>query len=318
MTHIPHHPRESNRIRALHVGVLDTPPEERFERLARLARALFDVPTALVSLLDADRHRIKTHQGREAADAPPEWTVCAEAILQDGSLVVADTHLDDRFKAGPLGNGEGVVRFFAGTQIRAPGGFPIGTLSIIDDKPRGSSGHEEELLSDLAYLVEREFAALRLATTDELTGLTNRRGFHLLAGHSLALGQRVGNAATLLLFDLDDFKKINDSAGHAAGDAALASFAAELLANFRDSDVVARLGGDEFCVLMSGAAVKDSQGTLAKLAARVARRNQGRVDENRIRYSVGVVTFDPELHTTLSDLVEAADTAMYEAKRSRD
>ena len=314
----PHHPRETNRIRALHVGVLDSPPEERYERLARLARALFDVPTALVSLLDADRHRFRTHQGVDVEHAPKEWTVCAEAILEQGSVVVTDTREDQRFKSGPLGNGEGVVRFFAGCQIKAPSGLPIGTLSIIDRQPRKIGTADESLLLDLAHLVEREFAALRLATTDELTGLTNRRGFHLLASHSLALSQRVGKPATMLMFDLDGFKVINDTAGHAAGDAALASFAAELLANFRDSDVVARPGGDEFCVLMSGAAVGDTDGSLAKLAARVARRNQGRNPDSRIRYSVGVVTFDPSLHTSVSDLVSDADRRMYESKRSRD
>jgi len=116
---------------------------------------------------------------------------------------------------------------------------------------------------DIANLVEREFAALRLATIDELTGLSNRRGFIMLARHALAMCERTERPATLLVFDLDGFKLLNDTLGHAAGDMALASFAADLLAAYPESDVVARLGGDEFCVLLSGATADAVPATLA-------------------------------------------------------
>ena len=160
----------------------------------------------------------------------------------------------------------------------------------------------------------REIAA-SCATIDELTGLSNLRGFKMLSRQALAMCRSMKRPATLLSFDLDGFKAINDTFGHAAGDAALASFSADLLANFRDSDVVARLGGDEFCVLLSGASAKEMPVTLDKLATIISKRNEGRDEVAHLRYSVGAVAFDPEAHESASELLKEADALMYENKR---
>jgi diguanylate cyclase (GGDEF)-like protein len=310
--------KESQRIQALHdLSVLDTPPEERFDRLTRLARRVFDVPIALVSLVDSDRQWFKSRDGLEATQTPREESFCTHAIRGSGVMIVPDALADPRFSESPLVLGDPGIRFYAGQPIHAPGGMPIGTLCIIDRRPRVLSPGDQALLADLAVLVEREFAALRLATIDELTGLSNRRGFNMLARHALASCDRTDRPAALILFDLDGFKPLNDTLGHAAGDAALASFGADLLATYRESDVVARLGGDEFCVLLSGATADVAPTTLTKLAKRVASRNEGRAPVAHVRYSAGVATYDSALHESLADLLEAADAVMYHQKRSR-
>jgi len=309
---------ESQRLEALHdLRLLDTDPEERFDRLTRLARRLFAVPIALVTLVDSGRQWFKSHEGFEVRETPREWSFCSHAVVDGNLLVVSDARRDERFRDNPLVLGDPAIRFYAGQPLSAPGGPPIGTLCLIDRVPRELSAEDQSLLADMAKLVEREFAAMRMATVDELTGLSNRRGFNMLGKHALAMCARTGTPATLLFFDLDGFKEINDTLGHAAGDAALASFASDLLANYRESDVVARVGGDEFCVLLSGATAKDAPLTLEKLAARMVRRNEGRPAVSQVHYSVGSAVYDPQVHSSIVDLMRAADALMYADKRER-
>jgi diguanylate cyclase (GGDEF)-like protein len=308
---------ESDRIQELHdLNVLDTPPEERFDRLTRLARRLFDVPIALVSLVDSDRQWFKSHDGIDTTETPREWSFCTHAIADGKMLVVPDALSDDRFRDSPLVTDDPAIRFYAGQPIRSPAGAPIGTLCIIDRQPRDLKAEDAVLLADIASLVERELAAIRLATIDELTGLSNRRGFKMLAGQAISMCKRHGRPATLLVFDLDGFKAINDTLGHASGDAALASFGADLLANYRNSDVVARLGGDEFCVLLSGTSADGAMGTLDKLSERLERRGEGRDPVAQFSFSIGAAEYDPERHPSISDLVAAADEQMYRDKRA--
>ena len=308
---------EQERIRELHrLGLLDTQPEERFDRLTRLVRRLFDVPIALVSLVDTNRQWFKSHEGFEHRETPRDWSFCTHAIEHGGMLVVEDAREDPRFRDSPLVKGDPPgIRFYAGQTIRSPRGAPLGTLCIIDTEPRTLSEEDRTLLADMADLVEREFNALRLATIDDLTGLSNRRGFIMLAKQALALCQRVEKPATLLVFDLDGFKRLNDTQGHAAGDAALASFASELLASFRDSDVVARLGGDEFCVLLSGASAEDVPRTIDNLQERIDRQNDGRDPVAHLRFSVGAAAYEPEKGMGIADLLRSADARMYDHKR---
>jgi len=309
---------ESERVQALHdLNILDTPAEERFDRLTRLARRLFDVPIALVSLVDSHRQWFKSHDGLDARETPREWSFCSHAIADGEPLVVKDALNDERFRTNPLVLEDPSIRFYAGQPISAPGGAPIGTLCIIAREPRELDPDEAQLLADIATLVEQEFTAIRLATSDELTGLSNRRGFQMLAKKALAVCDRAGTPATLLVIDLDGFKEINDTLGHAEGDAALRSFAAELLANYRESDVVARLGGDEFCVFLSGATADDAPVTLEKLAERIDARNAGKDPVAHLRYSVGMAVYDPSTHDSLDELVAAADALMYQDKGRR-
>jgi diguanylate cyclase (GGDEF)-like protein len=128
----------------------------------------------------------------------------------------------------------------------------------------------------------------------------------------LPRARRLAATSSLLLFDLDGFKQINDTLGHAAGDRALVDFAHALLTTFREADVIARLGGDEFCVLASGSAASMSA-PLVWLAEHLS----GRADRPyRLRFSVGVADDAGEAHT-LDELLRSADDAMYASKRVR-
>jgi diguanylate cyclase (GGDEF)-like protein len=175
-----------------------------------------------------------------------------------------------------------------------------------------------QLLRDLTRMAEQEIAAVQLATVDELTMLSNRRGFMALGQHALNLCvRRMERPASLLYFDLDGFKAVNDRFGHAEGDRALTIFAKLLMQTFRDSDVVGRLGGDEFVVLMTGSADAECSIAIQRLQQFVDEYNQTGQRGYDIRFSVGEITFEATRHATIEALVSDADARMYESKRQK-
>lgn len=306
---------EEGRLQSLEaLGILDTGPEPRFDRLTRLASRLFDVPTALVSLVDRDRQWFKSRFGLDAEQTDRDVSFCGHAILEQKPLVVPDALEDERFADNPLVVGGPRFRFYAGRPLRAPNGHRIGTLCLLDRSPRSFSEADAEALDDLATIAERELAMAALATMDELTGLLNRRGFRVHADRTLALCVRREVPMSLVFMDLDGFKAINDRSGHAEGDRVLKRFAKVITRNCRDSDVRARLGGDEFVVLLAGSDAASAR----RFVARIGRRLADDVARSRLPaefgLSVGVVEFDRTSHATTSQLLWAGDRLMYEAK----
>ena len=192
-----------------------------------------------------------------------------------------------------------------------------GTLCIIDQTPRSFGKEDIEALQDLASMVERELAAVHLATLDELTNISNRRGFMVLAQYSLNLCVRQKIPAVLVFMDLDKFKPINDKFGHAEGDAALIAFARLMKSTFRDSDFFARLGGDEFVALLSGTSKPQAEDVIEKFRHSLKRYNQ---EENRgydVSFSYGIVEFNPEKHCAIEELLTVGDSLMYEVKNAK-
>ncbi len=150
-------PNEAERQELLDsLRLLDTENEEVFDRITRLVARLLKVPTALFSLVDADRQWFKSRVGLDALETPREQAFCAHAILQDQPLVVPDATHDERFADNPLVTGAPNIRFYAGVPIRSSGGLPIGTLCAIDDHARVLSADELCILIDLADIVQKE------------------------------------------------------------------------------------------------------------------------------------------------------------------
>ncbi|MFB4249984.1 sensor domain-containing diguanylate cyclase [Pseudomonas idahonensis] len=308
---------EALRIQTLReLNVLDTSPQERFDRLTRLAKRLFNVPIALVSLVDSDRQWFKSCVGLSATETSRDISFCGHAILGDQILTVCDAELDERFHDNPLVVGEPGIRFYAGCPLTVPNGSKLGTLCLIDVKPRDLDDEERALLRDLARMAEQELAAVQMASMDEMTLLSNRRGFEALARHALGVCKRLKKPATLLFFDLNEFKHINDSFGHAEGDGALKTFADVLRIAFRESDVIGRLGGDEFVALLSAADHVETSAIMARLGELLNERNATLKRGYDIRFSVGQIEYDPERHAGIEDLLADADKAMYLHKQA--
>jgi diguanylate cyclase (GGDEF)-like protein len=210
---------------------------------------------------------------------------------------------------------EPAIRFYAGYPITSPNAANLGALCVMDSRVREITEFDRDSLRDLAEIIEKEISALQLATVDNLTGLSNRRGFELLSTKSLNMARRYATPVTLLYFDIDNLKNANDQFGHAVGDELLREFARLLEAVFRESDIVARLGGDEFAVLLSG--TDDAPSAVSRFREAVAQRNESTHNPYTLEASVGAAIFDPRSTTSLTDLVNKADEAMYIAKRSR-
>jgi serine phosphatase RsbU (regulator of sigma subunit) len=155
---------EETRLQALAgLNILDTPREERFDRIVRLAQRLFDVPTALITLVDEDRQFHKAEVGFGVREIPRDQSFCDHALASPTPMVVTDAEHDDRFRDNPLVTREDGVRFYAGQPVTTPAGVAVGALCILDSRPRELSDVQLDLLTQLASFVETE-----LARTDEL------------------------------------------------------------------------------------------------------------------------------------------------------
>jgi hypothetical protein len=150
---------ESERLAGLRqLEILDTEPEERFDRVTKLARSVFNVPIALVSLVDQDRQWFKSSCGLDASETPRDISFCGHAILGKDIFLIANALEDSRFKDNPLVIGKPYIRFYAGIPLCLPNGLAVGTLCIIDTEPRTFSEQEIGHLKDLALVVEQELA----------------------------------------------------------------------------------------------------------------------------------------------------------------
>lgn len=148
------------RAEALHaLNILDTPREERFDRIVRTARNIFNVPMAAVNLVDTDRQWTKAEIGLPGPeDTPPEEAICPHTVRQGTLLVVPDASEDERFRNISAVAGNPHIRFYAGQPLRAPGGEPVGSLCILDTEPRELDDREAKVLADMAEWVERELS----------------------------------------------------------------------------------------------------------------------------------------------------------------
>ena len=154
---------EAARLAALYeLLILDTPPEERFDKIARFAADEFDMPIVLVTLVDAERQWFKARVGTQVCETGRDVSFCAHAILHDEIMVVEDALQDPRFADNPLVTGAPHIRFYAGAPLALPSGLRLGTLCLIDRRPRTLDPLDLGILGTL-----RDLAAMELARTEE-------------------------------------------------------------------------------------------------------------------------------------------------------
>ncbi|NNE82413.1 MAG: sensor domain-containing diguanylate cyclase [Alphaproteobacteria bacterium] len=310
-------PNEADRLAALHrYDILDTPPEESFDRITRLAKSALQMPIVLVSLVDADRQWFKSRQGLDATETPRNISFCTHAIMQDEPLIIPDALDDSRFRQNPLVTGEPYIRFYIGIPLKTPDGYNIGTLCAVDQQPRELSDEQINLLWDLARLVMDELELREIATTDSLTGAQTRRSFQLDVKREMDRVQRYKRPAAFITFDVDNFKVVNDTYGHAAGDAVLQSLASTCKANLRSVDLFARFGGEEFVILMPETDRSGAMSAAEKLRNIISDTPVVCGDQQvSVTASFGVTVCDPE-DGSVESLLMRADEAMYKAKKA--
>lgn len=338
---------EAERLAALRrYDILDSGAEQAYDDLTRLAAHIAGTPMALISLIDRERQWFKSRIGIDAGETSRDVAFCAHAILQpDKTLVVPDATRDRRFSDNPAVTGDLHVRFYAGSPLVTPDHLALGTLCVVDRRPREFAPEQLAALEALSRQVVALFELRRLAAelrdeaanrqvyleqledyrqrlekdnlelqqaslTDALTRVGNRAALDQRLGEEIARAQRHGAALSLVLADVDHFKQYNDAWGHPAGDAVLQEVARLLRTRARGSDFVARYGGEEFAVLLP-ATGRDN-------ARRVAEQFRLSIEQSvfphrRITISVGVASLD-NTAANAAALLKAADRALYEAK----
>lgn len=265
--------------------------------------------------VDGDRQWFKSRQGLGASETPRDISFCGHAINQDGLFIVPDASEDDRFHDNPLVTGDPSIRFYAGYPLKLRQGINLGTLCLIDSKPKELDEEDQQLLNDLGAMIEQEIRSIQLATLDELTLISNRRGFLTLADHAQKVCRRKDIPMSVIAFDLNKFKPINDSYGHHEGDFALKQFAEVMRSVFLESDVIGRLGGDEFVAMLTGAEDEKVVDILDRFRSELDAVNNAMNKPYKIQYSVGVASFPSDTEQSLEEMIAVADSAMYEKKR---
>ena len=185
-------PDESQRMEAVRrYDILDTPPDGAFDRVTAIAARTFDVPIAIISIVDADRIWFKSHHGLDVTQIDREPGLCASAILKPDPYILEDAARDPRSLANPLVAGDFGLRFYAGVPLRTHDGFNLGTLCVIDNEARTVSQKQVDDLRDLASLVVDQME-LRLSARTELARV------HRLTEHAnvmaLEIEHRVANS----------------------------------------------------------------------------------------------------------------------------
>lgn len=211
--------REGERLAALWaLGLLDTDPEARFDRITALASRIFAVPISMVTLVDADRQWFKSCIGLDDRETDRRISFCGHAVAADRTLVVEDAGADERFADNPLVTGPPHIRFYAGVPVHAPGSaHAIGTLCIIDTGPRALTPEQEAVLVGLAELVEAEFAI-----TDERRGLWLYEAvLRAATGHAIFATDREGK---IIIFNSGAERLLGWSAEEVVGTATPALF----------------------------------------------------------------------------------------------
>ncbi len=310
---------EAERLHALRtLEILDTSHEERFDRVTRMAKRLFGVSISLVSLVDENRQWFKSKQGLDASETSREISFCGHAINEDQLFIIPNAKEDERFHDNPLVTSAPNIRFYAGYPLKLRQGVNIGTLCLIDPKPREMNEEDQQLLQDLGAMIEQEIKSIQMATLDELTLISNRRGFLSLADHTFKVCGRKQIPITMVLFDLNKFKPINDDYGHHEGDFALKTFAQVLLDTIRDCDVVGRWGGDEFVTLLTGMDTEKVGIVLSRFKDKMNEINKHSGKPYNIEFSAGVVHFPHDTDLSIEDMIEQADAEMYRNKKGSE
>lgn len=329
---------EARRLAAVRrYEILDTPPEAPFDRLTRVAALAFNVPTALLSIIDADRIWFKSKIGLDVDEMARDSGLCTAVIESNGPVVVRDASTDSRTMFNPMVTGEFGLRFYCGVPLRTEDDYALGSLCVLDRSPREPEPWQLLLLEELAGIAVHEIGirlavrriesetrlrriaesqrarAERDARTDVLTGLRNRRALEadLEVLDRLPIAQAPSGIVALL--DIDDLKMTNDTRGHAAGDRYLRDVADELRAWFRESDGIYRIGGDEFALVVRSAGV-DVAAVKDRLRAVIDRLR--RIGHLQAGASAGVAAFSKTDGAPRAAL-QLADVLMYAEKHRK-
>ncbi len=284
---------ERERLHSLQaLNILDTPAEDRFDRLTRLTRSVLNVPIAIISLVDEDRQWFKSVDGLDICEIHRDISFCGHAIFNREVFIVPNAIKDPRFSDNPLVKGEPFIRFYAGCPLSLPNGMIIGTLSILDFVSRDLTQAGLNILRDLADLVEEEIVKPSVKLLDELTLLPNIPALKLLYQNMLAYSLRREETFSLFVFRVDLLKELKSQYGMAEANQALLFFSEILKKAFRDTDVLGRIAEDQF-VLLAQVDENGANKLITRVQTLVAKHSMHSVWSFEFKYSAAFSAVKP-------------------------
>lgn len=316
-------------------GIVDSVPERAYDEIVALASQLCATPMAAIAFVDDSRWWIKAAVGIESGISRRDLSFCAQTILEpDGVLVVSDASTDPRFADAPAVTGRGGVRFYAGVPIIGREGLPLGTLSVMDTRPRRLPAGAISDLRTLAHqaglrvaarltaeLLERAIEeAGSLTLRDTQTGLWNRRGFLLHAEHLIrSYRERARDGGLwVLAAEIDGFDDLDRNFGRVRSDEAVSAAAEILLSSLGPSDIVSRFTDDgRFHSLVLDADERYIETAIGRVTAAVERFNYTGGQPFILRLRVGGVRADDGGEHTINELIAAAENSMGPVNRLR-
>ncbi len=277
------HAREEQRLSVLHaLNLLDSAPDPRFDRITNLAADVFDVPIALISLVDENRQWFLSRCGLEETETGRDESFCGHALHETDILVVEDATEDDRFATNPLVTGGPNIRFYAGAVLEADDGLPLGTLCLIDTKPRSLSVAERRRLVKMARLTRAELLpnsnamyqrseAQLAAQVDPLTNARWTQPFLEAVDEALekdgangTAGSNEHGVAVMIMINVPKLEQINNVFGRMTGDEILLEVCRRLqtACSAFGTPVTGRLGGHRLAAFLIGPGTSDTLGDL--------------------------------------------------------
>lgn len=315
------------------LDVLGSPLQGKFERIIRLAMNLFEVPIAFIRLNDDQRLLFKSLLGTDIVDMSHVESFCKHVFLTGDVFAVPEALMDERFSQNPYVTGDPHIRFYAGCPIQL-NHQKLGTISIVDHKPRYFSPDQLALLKDIAALIETEIQNYAISTDkgklaldlnqarlasmiDPLTSLWNRQGMFNILKHRMDEYLLNGVSFAVAILDIDNFKMINDTYGHESGDQTLKAIAHILIEGCRETDAIGRWGGEEFLLLINESNIN--------YVTEIAERIRSTIEKQKVALlfappldmtvTIGLTCISPWTYPTLEEMINKADQALYQGKR---
>ncbi len=332
-----HHPQETKRLKTLKdLQILDTPIEERFERITRLAKKTFGVPICAISCIDSHRQWYKSAQGMCTVQTSRCVSFCQHTILESDALVINDARTDDRFANSPLVKSDNGVVFYAGVPIYARNSMPVAAFCIIDQEPREFNDEQLATLKDFAKMVEYELTnaapnpvenrlveevgeSWRASLVDPLTRLWNHEGIATVLDQTLSLSRDARQGVSIALIDLHNFSEINDEFGHVSGDDILRWLSKDLLKEVPEEDVLGRMSGDTYAYIKRHQEPKSFTNEVLNTLQEFF--NAYPIPEIGDRTTLGATIADLYIagnwEGTVDDVFDILSDAMFEAKQLR-
>jgi diguanylate cyclase (GGDEF)-like protein len=302
----------------------------QIERIRRIGTRVFNVHACVIALQDVSQAGARPRCGVTSVEA----SFCASLPAPCGLKVVADTHIDETLRMHRMVNGSPRIRFYAAYPVYNSERAVIGSINLIDYLPRIFGKEDQQSLIDLAALVERELhlqsiSALqvdlqkknknlrRKSLIDPLIGTWNRGAIMRILTIEVVRCDKAGIPLSLIVADLDHFKKINDTFGHPAGDAVLVKIADKLRSCIRPQDALGRYGGEEFLIVLPGTPHCTAMTIAERMRLAVASQPEavGKAALN-LTISAGISSTDLFASATTDELISRADMALYAAKNA--